>query len=271
MSVLLPSCCLIFRGSELIVPSGCKIQRVFDGVPADMAREAFSSSKVNYFEVPLIDRSDVIPCFSLDKSMPVPSDWKNIAVRSLSADIYGANCSAASVIFRACHIMQWLSDSVFCGRCGGKNEISDSELARRCPVCGRIEYPHVSPAIIVRINNDNGEILLAHDKKFNENIYSLTAGFYEAGERLKDTVERETFEELGIRVKNIRFIKSQSWPFPNSLMIGFSAEYASGSIHCDGVEIEDARWFNRNNLPLLPGYGSIARFLIEQWRQSAFV
>jgi NAD+ diphosphatase len=132
-----------------------------------------------------------------------------------------------------------------------------------------VEYPRISPAIIVRITNENGEILLAHDRKFSENIYSLIAGFYEAGERLEDTVEREVFEEVGIRVKDIRYIASQSWPFPNSLMIGFSAVHSGGALRCDGVEIEDAGWFGRENLPALPGYGSIARFLIEQWRRGA--
>jgi NAD+ diphosphatase len=280
MSILLPAHCFIFRGNELLVPSGCENQHIFEGVPADTVRKIFNPAEIRCFEVPLIDKSDVIPCFSLDKNTPAPSGWRNIAVRSLAAEgaadkmtyVYGGlEHPAMPVIFRACHIMQWLSDSVFCGRCGGKNELSNTDLARRCPVCGRVEYPRVSPAIIVRISNGNGEILLAHDKKFSENIYSLIAGFYEAGESLEDTVKRETFEEVGIRIKNIRFISSQSWPFPNSLMIGFSAEHAGGSIHCDGVEIEDARWFSKDKLPLLPGYGSIARFLREQWRQSASI
>ncbi|MDR2658495.1 MAG: NAD(+) diphosphatase [Spirochaetaceae bacterium] len=237
-----------------------------------MARADFSPKEIHYFETPLIDRSAIIPCFSLNKNVLLPSGWRSVPVRALAAEFFAGHelsvAPALPVIFRACHIAQWLLDSVFCGSCGAKNEMSKHEFSRKCPVCGRIEYPRVSPAIIIRIINANDEILLAHDKKFSENIYSLIAGFYEAGERLEDTAEREVFEEVGLRIKNIRYISSQSWPFPNSLMIGFSADYSGGNIRCDGVEIEDARWFKRDNLPNLPAYGSIARSLIEEWRTS---
>ncbi|MDR1362851.1 MAG: NAD(+) diphosphatase [Spirochaetaceae bacterium] len=276
MSVLPLSHSFIFRGSELMVPSCCENRRVFEGTPVDAARAAFNPADLLYFEVPLIDKSDVIPCFSLNKNVSAPAGWRCISARVLAAEGFvddgsgvdaGLAAGLLSIVFRACHIAQWVSDSVFCGSCGGKNNFSSSEFARVCTVCGRIEYPRVSPAIIVRISNDNDEILLAHDRKFSGNVYSLIAGFYEAGECLEDTVEREVFEEVGLRVRDVRFISSQSWPFPNSLMVGFSAKYAGGFICCDGVEIEDAGWFNRGNLPQIPGHGSIARRLIEEWRR----
>lgn len=266
-----PSNCLVFRGTELIIPAGFDERRILEGIHADIARAAFAPEKIEYFEVPLIDRSAFLPCFALGKSAALPSGWRGIPLRSLAGGLAAegsgspAGEPAIATVFRACHIIQWLSDSVFCGSCGGRNTIASAELARRCPLCGRVEYPRVSPAIIVRVTNEKDEILLAHDSKFSENIYSLIAGFYEAGERLEDTVEREIFEEVGLRVKNIRYIASQSWPFPNSLMIGFSACHSGGEIRCDGVEIEDAGWFSRSNLPRLPGHGSIARFIIEQW------
>jgi NAD+ diphosphatase len=266
--------CLVFRGTELISPAGIDEQHILEGIRADTARAAFEPEKIEYFEVPLIDRSAFLPCFALGKSAALPSGWRGIPLRTLignlaveSSGSYAGE-QAIAPVFRACHILQWLSESVFCGSCGGRNTTIPSEFARRCPRCGRVEYPRVSPAIIVRVTNENDEILLASNSKFSENIYSLIAGFYEAGERLEDTVEREILEEVGLSVKNIRYLASQNWPFPNSLMIGFSACYSGGVIRCDGVEIVDAGWFSRSNLPLLPGHGSIARFMIEQWINS---
>jgi NAD+ diphosphatase len=96
-------------------------------------------------------------------------------------------------------------------------------------------------------------------------MYSLIAGFTEAGESLESTVAREVREEVNIEVKDIRYIVSQPWPFPHSLMLGFTARRASGELRPDGIEIEDAQWFSRDKLPLIPGHGSVSRFLIDRW------
>jgi NAD+ diphosphatase len=168
-------------------------------------------------------------------------------------------------MLRAYHVAQWRQDSVFCGSCGAKNIDAPDELARHCPACGRREYPRISPAVITIILNDDGRALLAHNKKFANGVYSLVAGFNEAGESLEATVAREIREEVGLEVKDIRYIASQPWPFPNSLMLGFTARYAGGEIHPDGIEIEDAKWFTRDNLPKLPGNGSVSRYLINGW------
>ncbi|MDR0662546.1 MAG: NAD(+) diphosphatase [Spirochaetaceae bacterium] len=269
-----PSRCLVFRGAELILPpEGAERitdeRIIIEGIPLDTVYPAFRPEDIKRFDVPAADRSAVLPCFSLVKNAATPLGWRNIPLRTLISGLAVEDASGLALVFRACHILQWLSESRFCGSCGSENTVDDLAMTRLCPACGRVEYPRVSPAVIVRITNENGEILLAHDKKFKEKIYSLIAGFYEAGERLEDTVEREIFEEVALSVKNIRYIASQSWPFPNSLMIGFSADYSHGEIRCDGVEIEDAGWFNRENLPPLPGHGSIARFLIEEWRGNA--
>jgi NAD+ diphosphatase len=119
--------------------------------------------------------------------------------------------------------------------------------------------------VITIIINDEGKALLAHNKKFLPGVYSLIAGFNEAGESLEAAVAREIREEVHIGVQDIRYIASQPWPFPNSLMLGFSARYASGTIRPDGVEIEDAQWFRRDALPKLPGAGSVSRYLIGRW------
>ncbi|MDR0382997.1 MAG: NAD(+) diphosphatase [Spirochaetaceae bacterium] len=269
---LQPSRCLVFHGSELVAAPDSG--DFLDGVQTDAVLEAFPPAEAEYFEVPLIDRSALVPCFYLKKKAVLPRFWRSVSARTLAAngtagpDGYcGALPSVMAEVFRIFHIAQWLSESGFCGRCGERNTINTPSAERHCPACGRVEYPRVSPAVIVRVTNDDGRILLAHDSKFTENIYSLIAGFYEAGERLEDTVEREVFEEVGLKIKNIRYLASQSWPFPNSLMIGFAADCAGGEIRCDGVEIEDAQWFSRDSLPRLPGYGSIARFIIERWRE----
>jgi NAD+ diphosphatase len=176
-----------------------------------------------------------------------------------------SNREDISRLFRAYHIMQWRRESAYCGACGSRNIDAGDELARLCPVCGRREYPRISPAIIVLVTNDRDEALLAHNKKFPGGVYSLIAGFNEAGENLETTAAREVREEAGIEIDNIRYEASQPWPFPNSLMIGFTARHVRGEIRPDGEEIEDARWFRRDALPKLPGPGSVSRYLIEQW------
>jgi NAD+ diphosphatase len=206
----------------------------------------------------------------------LPQGWKSIPVRQvltmivtgLTGDGDSAPSQAARIL-RACHIAQWRNDSRFCGTCGAKNTDGPSEPHRICPKCGRIEYPRICPAVIIIITDDKDRILLAHNKKFRAGVYSHISGFYEAGETLEAAIVREIREEVNIEVKDIEYLKSQSWPFPNSLMIGFQARYASGELKPDGVEIEDAKWFTRDSLPELPAHGSLSRFLIECWRERA--
>lgn len=163
---------------------------------------------------------------------------------------------------RAFQIINWDRNRQYCGRCGTLNTQKPDERAKLCPECGLIDYPAISPAIIVAIVKDN-RILLAHAKHFRENMYSVIAGFVEPGETFEECVRREVREEVGIGVKNIRYFASQPWPFPNSLMVGFTAEYDGGEIKVDGVEISDAGWFESTKLPNIPGKNSIARELID--------
>ena len=154
---------------------------------------------------------------------------------------------------------------MFCGRCGSPNNDDAKELARICSSCRHLEFPRISPAVITIVINDKDEALLANNKKFTTGVYSLIAGFNEAGESLESTVAREIREEVAIEVKDIRYIRSQPWPFPNSLMIGYTARHAGGEIKSDNIEIGDARWFSRDSLPTIPGFGSVSRYLIELW------
>ncbi|MCL2759362.1 MAG: NAD(+) diphosphatase, partial [Treponema sp.] len=168
-------------------------------------------------------------------------------------------------ILRACHIAQWRRDSRFCGTCGAENSDVAAQAQRICPKCGRTEFPRICPAVIVVITDSDNRILLAHNKRFRAGVYSHISGFNEAGETLEETVVREIREEINIEVNNIEYVTSQAWPFPNSLMLGFKAQHLSGVIRPDGDEIEDANWFTKDNLPELPGEGSLSRFLINCW------
>lgn len=165
---------------------------------------------------------------------------------------------------RANQILHWNKTHKFCGKCGSETENKKDEMAKTCPNCGNVMYPVICPAIIVAITKGD-KILLAHNKGFKNNRYGLIAGFAEAGEDLESTVRREVFEEVGLKIKNIEYYKSTPWSFPNSLMIGFFAEYESGEIKVDGEEIVHADWFTKDNFPNIPPKFAVARKLIDEF------
>lgn len=167
-----------------------------------------------------------------------------------------------AVAGRANQIMQWNQTHQYCGRCGNPTRDKHDERAKICLSCGLINYPRVTPAIIVAVVRGD-TILLARSTRFRSGFYSVLAGFVEPGENLEDCVKREIKEEVGIDVKKIRYFGSQPWPFPNSLMVAFTAEYAAGKISIDASEIIDAGWFSNRHLPQIPGKQTIARHLID--------
>jgi NAD+ diphosphatase len=167
---------------------------------------------------------------------------------------------------RAFQIMDWDRNHQYCGRCGSPTRDKQEERAKICPQCGHVAYPRISPAVIVAITRGE-KILLARAHRFPHAMYSVIAGFVEAGESLEQCVRREIDEEVGITVKNLCYFGSQSWPFPNSLMVAFTAEHAQGEIRIDPSEIVDARWFTANDLPRIPDKLSIARRLIDWFLQ----
>jgi NAD+ diphosphatase len=185
-------------------------------------------------------------------------------VRDLSGE--GGSAQLFRVAGYAFHLMNWLRRSQYCGTCGAEFIDKADELARICPACGRVEYPRISPATITAVIKDDS-ILLAHNRSFRAGRYGLIAGFVEPGETLEDCVRREILEETGITVRNISYIGSQPWPFPDSLMAGFTAEYDSGEVRADGSELSDARWFRRGELPEIPGTDSIAGRMIRRFEQ----
>ncbi len=166
------------------------------------------------------------------------------------------------VAARAVQIIDWDRTHQFCGRCGIPLRTKTGERAKECPQCGLLHFPRLAPAIIVLVERGS-QLLLARSRHFMPGMYSVLAGFVEPGESLEEAVVREVKEEVGIAIKNIKYFGSQPWPFPHSLMIGFTATYASGEISLDDKEIEDAGWFTSDNLPRIPGKISIARKLID--------
>jgi NAD+ diphosphatase len=163
---------------------------------------------------------------------------------------------------RAVQIVDWDRTHRFCGRCGVPLNTKTTERAKECPQCGLLHFPRLAPAIIVLVERGN-ELLLARSRHFMPGMYSVLAGFVEPGESLEEAVVREVREEVGIEIKDIKYFGSQPWPFPHSLMIGFTASYAGGEISLDDDEIENAGWFAVDNLPRIPGKISIARKLID--------
>jgi NAD+ diphosphatase len=169
---------------------------------------------------------------------------------------------------RANQMVQWAQTHQYCGRCGHPTEDSHAERAKICNNCSLINYPRISPAVIVAVIK-NRRILLARSIRAKSSYQSVLAGFVEPGETLEDCVRREVNEEVGIRVKNIRYFGSQPWPFPNALMVGFTAVYAGGDLKVDQSEIIDADWFDACSLPRVPGKWSISRQLID-WFSETF-
>jgi len=163
---------------------------------------------------------------------------------------------------KALHLIKWSNTYKYCSKCGTLAKNKEDEIAKICPKCNYVSYPRISPAIITAVVKDN-TLLLAHNSNFPKDMYSVLAGFLEPGETFEDCVAREVFEEVGIKVKNIKYFGSQPWPFPDSLMVGFTCEYDSGEIKVDGVEIDHAYFYNIDELPNIPASGSIAKRLID--------
>jgi NAD+ diphosphatase len=171
-----------------------------------------------------------------------------------------------SIVSRAWQVALFLRTHRYCGQCGHEMTRVDWELATHCHSCGHRCYPRISPCIIVAIKHQD-KILLAQGRHHKLQMYSTLAGFVESGETLEEAVHREVFEEVGVRVKNLRYFGSQPWPFPHSLMCGFLADYKEGEIKIDEHEILDAKWFSFDDMPNIPPTFSIAGQLIEATRE----
>ncbi|MGE5523459.1 MAG: NAD(+) diphosphatase [Rhodospirillaceae bacterium] len=199
-------------------------------------------------------------CYAAEvgEDVPLPAGWSVTGLR----EVFGHfEETLAALSGRAYQLIDWDRNHQYCSRCGSPTQFRADERSKTCPACGYTTYPPVSPAIMILITRGD-ELLLARKSSFAPGRYSALAGFVEPGETLEATVAREAYEEVGVQVKNIRYFGSQPWPFPHSLMVAFTGEYAGGELRPDGVEIEEARWFRYDELPHLPPSISISRKLI---------
>ena len=164
----------------------------------------------------------------------------------------------------AMQLLHWESTSGYCPRCGSATERIANEWGKRCPACRYEHYPHLYPAVIVLVQDDD-RVLLARKREWAPGRYALIAGFVDNGESLEAAVRREVREEVGVEVDDIQYVGSQNWPFPSQLMVGFVARYTGGEIVIDRNELDDARWFARDRLPNGPSRHSIAGFIMEHY------
>ncbi len=251
-----PAYWFVFSGYKLLVEITEKSPRI----PLAVDPVSFHLTPVRSQYLGLLDGK---PCYSAecDPAAPAP---QNMAFKGLRSLFWDLGEEFFAIAGRALMIMDWDRTHQFCGQCGDRTADKKDERAKVCTKCGAVSYPRMSPAIIVAIRKGE-QILLARASRFPEGLYSVIAGFVEPGESLEECLKREVREETGIEVNNIRYFGSQAWPFPNSLMIGFTADYAGGEIAIDGREIMDAGWFRAENLPTIPERLSIARRLIDHF------
>ncbi len=198
-------------------------------------------------------------CFAADlNECPLPD------ARPLREIIGGLEMPLRQAVFRAGTIAFWSSHHRFCGVCGRRLAPGTLENSLFCENCKAAYFPQIAPAVIVAVERD-GRLLLARNARFRSGVFGLVAGFVEAGESLEEAVRRELAEEVKVAVRDIRYAGSQPWPFPNSLMIGFTACHLSGEPTPDGGEIVEAGFFAPEEFPPVPGPGSIARRLIDEF------
>ena len=205
-----------------------------------------------------LGRLDDVDCWALQLDA-VPAGWRRSALRAAMLQFPEALGGVAS---RAAQVLEWDRAHRFCGVCGTPTETQAHERARRCPACGHSAYPRLSPAMMVLVWRDR-ELLLARAPHYAKGMYSALAGFVETGESLEECVHREVAEEVGVRVRGLRYYGSQSWPFPHSLMVAYTAQWTGGDVVPQEDEIEAAGWFDIDALPGVPPRFSIAGHLIR--------
>lgn len=221
-------------------------------VPVGLASEFGFSNQLAQFIGEWNGQSAWLICQEMPNSMS--------SIRPL---LNGDDLSLFNMAGRAVQLAEFYRSHKYCGYCGHEMYISKTEWCCMCDNCHQRYYPQISPSIIVAIRHKNKILLAKHVRHNQDNLYTVLAGFTEIGETMEMAVEREVFEESKIKIKNIRYIASQPWPFPNSLMMAYLADYDSGDISIDKSELVEANWFHYTALPKIPEYGTIARRLIE--------
>ena len=232
-----------------------------NGVPQPIDADAYRWLDLDVHYEHYMGRLDGRSCFAVHASGRAPEGYTLAGLR----DWLGrAEPELFYLAGRAAQLVDWHITHAFCGRCGEATQDHDADRAKVCTACGQVFYPRLSPSIIVLVTRGQ-EMLLARNAAWPKGMFSTLAGFVEPGESVEQTVHREVREEVGIEVTNLRYLGSQSWPFPNSLMLGFHADYASGDLVLDDVEISEAEWFHYSELPNVPPATAISRWLIDDF------
>ncbi|PKL08066.1 MAG: NAD(+) diphosphatase [Spirochaetae bacterium HGW-Spirochaetae-7] len=188
-----------------------------------------------------------------------PAGWEWLPFRGVIGALPEAEWLGAA---RAIAFVNWRTSTRFCGRCGAPNGDKADEQARQCPACGALSFPRLSPAVLAVVRKGD-RILLARNAANKAGTWSILAGFVEPGETFEGCIRREVREEVSVEVEPGDYLGSQPWPFPDQLMVGFAAEWKSGELAPDGVEIAEAGWFGPDDHPPIPMHGSLSRRLID--------
>ena len=241
--------CFAFVGERLLLPlpEGSAL------LPGPLALFEPYAASSHY-----LGRLDGLGCWSLALAEPPPG-WQAVALRAAMMQM---DKVLASLAGRAAQVLEWDRAHRHCGVCGTPTLARSDERARACPNCGHVVYPRLSPAMMVLVRRGR-ELLLARSPHYSPGMYSALAGFVEAGESIEECVVREVAEEVGVQVGALRYFGSQSWPFPHSLMVAYTAEWTAGEIVPQAGEIEAAAWFGIDALPGIPPRISIAGNLIR--------
>jgi len=260
----------IFMEEKILIKKSSKEKTLFseDDLPdEETVKKCFSQQIISdwYTETNLN-----YSAYLLEKDPPVPVNYDFISLKdfiwnckSSSEKKNGTNSTLGGLAARAYGFLQLRQTYIYCPSCGERLIDDSIETAKRCPKCSKLLFPRIEPAIIVLVKKKK-EFLLVKNKRSKAGLWGCVAGFVEHGESAEQCVEREIMEETGLTVKNIKYAGSQPWPFPDQLMLAFTAEYKSGEIKIQEEELSDAKWFDKKNLPEIYGPGSVAYNLISE-------
>lgn len=250
--------CCLFQGGRVFVA------RDAGGAP-QLPRLDARASGLPLKSAHYLGRLDGSHCYALQlpQGAKLPDGLELLGLRAL---ILEGNDLASALAGQACQLLEWERTHRFCGACGAPTTPHAADRAVECADCRIVYYPRISPvmmALVYRVNGKGGELLLTRKAGYAPGRYTVVAGFVEAGETLEQCLAREVKEEVGVDIRNPRYFGSQPWPFPNSLVMAFSAEWTGGEVVPDPGELEDARWFDIGALPDLPEPVHISRQLID--------
>lgn len=241
--------CFAFVEGQLLMPE-------LEG--AAFAPQRLSSLHILASAHHYLGQLDALDCWAL--VLPAtPPGWRPVPLRAAMMSIAEPLIGVAS---RAAQILEWDRAHRHCGVCGTATRLHAQDRARVCPACAHVSYPRLSPSMMVLVWREQ-QLLLARSPRFAPGVYSALAGFVEAGESLEECVHREVAEEVSVRVTDLRYYGSQSWPFPHSLMVAYTALWVGGEIVPQAGEIEHAAWFDIDALPKIPPRFSISGHLIR--------